>query len=84
MEVLLAEPSNLAHIMIGITSILITGWPEVSMFIPDNLLTSCPLTFKTWTCAGYNSAWIAAWATGGIEMILWIIASFSTDFIYRH
>ena len=64
--------------MIGITSILITGWSFVSMFIPDNLLTSCPFTFKTWTCAGYNSTWIAAWATGGIEMILWILASFST------
>jgi hypothetical protein len=65
--------------IIGAFAIAVTSWSFVSMFA-DNMINTCGFGFKSWSCAGFTSTWLAAWVVGGVEAIVWTIAMLIPSF----
>jgi len=67
------------NLIIGAFAVAVTSWSFVSMFA-DNMISTCGFSFGSWSCAGFTSTWIAAWAVGGIEFIFWTIGMLVPSF----
>lgn len=70
---------SVPNIIIGAFAMAVTSWSFVSMFA-DNMINTCGFSFGSWSCAGFTSTWIAAWAVGGIEFILWTVGMLVPSF----
>merc|ERR1712166_861298 len=69
----------LGNMIIGAFAIAVTSWSFISMFA-DNMINTCGFGFKSWSCAGFTSTWLAAWIVGGVEAIVWTIAMLVPSF----